>query len=180
MTEVRREVEECMSPPGLPHPGLRPPLSTVWRGARVGRLGGHLHWRQAGGRARQGPLERWGDGSDGAIAQGPGDCGEHVIEVGRDLFVVEPKYDDVAGFEELLAKAICFGLMFVDRTVDFDGDPGRNAVEIDDEAADRVLAPELEPCQPLSAEGVPQRRLCRCRAAPQLARERHLLPPVFV
>jgi hypothetical protein len=54
------------------------------------------------------------------------------------------------------------------RTVHFDG-KSRGAVEVEDVAADRVLAPETQSIQPISAQAIPQDYLRQAHVAPEVS-----------
>ena len=80
-------------------------------------------------------------------------------------------------FEILLTRAIFFGLLLVNRTVDFDRESALDAVEVNDEPADRMLSPEPPSAEALASQPIPEQCFRRRRLVAHRARDLPLLRP---
>jgi hypothetical protein len=60
-------------------------------------------------------------------------------------------------------------LLIVNRSINFDDDPSRVAVEISDEPVDHLLPPEMKPAQSVASQPLPEELLFDGRRRPHLA-----------
>jgi hypothetical protein len=89
------------------------------------------------------------------------------VEVPVDLVVCESDHVDTAESKVSITQAV--GLCEVGRSVDLDCESTFGAVEVDDERADHVLAPELEATQSPSTDPIPDQSFCIGLGLPQLS-----------
>jgi hypothetical protein len=99
------------------------------------------------------PPPRWRGG--GLLRRGP-DLSEHPLNVVHHLDIVEPEDTLPEALQELLTKSIILAAALVDRAVYLDHQLRARAVEVDDEAVDGMLTPELEPFELVVPERLPQ------------------------
>ena len=83
---------------------------------------------------------------------------DNRCHVAQHVFVAEAKNGETQGFEKRLTLPVRVLLVCVNRTVDLDNRAGANAIEIDDEVAERMLTPELESVELAVAEMLPRWR----------------------
>ncbi len=63
----------------------------------------------------------------------------------QHIFIADPEYSQAELSEGIFACAVIVKLGLVNAAVDLDDKPGRMAVEIDHEAPDDLLTPEMHP-----------------------------------
>jgi hypothetical protein len=88
----------------------------------------------------------------------------------QDFFVAEADYADAARGKHQGAFGVLLLLDFMDFSVQLDGEFARGAVEVQDEAAGRVLAADGDAAQALVPHLFPEHPLRRCGFQPHAAR----------
>jgi hypothetical protein len=84
-----------------------------------------------------------------------GDAAQDAGEVVGDAGIGDAQDSDAAGEEDAVALGVVGGLLVVDPALGLDGQGGRVAVEVDDEAVDELLAAEAETVEAAGAEALP-------------------------
>jgi hypothetical protein len=77
---------------------------------------------------------------------------EDMREVSDDLFISESEYPIAKGTQLLSTRGITCSLPIMGASIELDGELMGGAIEIQHEAANRVLAPKLESAEPLPAQ----------------------------
>src|SRR5581483_7287074 len=103
------------------------------------------------------------------------DLGHDAVQVALHVLGPQPQDHDAERLEQRLTVPVSFLLEVVNRAVDFDGQPGTGAVEIDDEGTYWLLPAEPDPGA-LSPKGLPEPVLRSRRLLPELARPQGHLP----
>lgn len=87
------------------------------------------------------------------------DLGEHCREIGEHIIVAEAE-DLVAVLRQVFgAGGVLLDVLVVHGAINFDGEMGGRAVEVEHEWPDRVLAAKAKPGNPPTAQCLPEHLL---------------------
>ena len=82
------------------------------------------------------------------------------------LLVAEAQYAATLFHQQRISQRILLSSLSMKVSIDFDDQLMLRAVEINDGAANGVLAAEFDPCQPAVSQGMPKNSFARREVAP--------------
>src|SRR5579883_1626329 len=90
------------------------------------------------------------------MARRPQDRRGHALDIVKNIVVAESQDRESLTPQRLLSQTVRLGTAVMARSIDFDDQPRRLAVEIDHKMADGMLTPELQAGQPFTAKDGPE------------------------
>jgi hypothetical protein len=90
------------------------------------------------------------------LRSGLADLEQYILEIVLDFGAGQSEEAKAAFLDESLPQAVPPDLACVNRPIDFESQLQRRAVEVEEEWADRVLAPELEAAHSPTAKSLPE------------------------
>ena len=92
----------------------------------------------------------------GSLTTDIGDMRDDTCKIVENLLVCEPHHKQPKRIQDGGTFVIVVDLVLMNCAIDLDDNPGRMAVEVDDEPLDDLLTAETKACQPLRTELLPE------------------------
>ena len=110
----------------------------------------------------------WASWARELLMTGGGDAGEDGFKVGVDVGIWNAKDTEAARGEPAGALGVVVSLVVVNGTVQFNDEGRRVTVEIQNEAVDNLLPPEMQAMESIPAHALPHPGFLWGQGAPQL------------